>query len=300
MFIKLYIANNLIDLRRLSMEKRLLGKTGEKLSIIGFGGIIAAKVDQKDANDYVAEAIDSGVNYFDVAPTYFDAEDRLGPALVGKRNDIFLACKTESRTKDGSEELLKQSLKKLQTDHFDLYQFHAVSKMEDVEKIFGPNGAMETYIKAKQQGLIRYIGFSAHNEEAALAMMERYDFDSVLFPLNFVNVFNGGFGPAILKMAEEKGIGRLALKAMAKTKWAEGAERKYPKAWYEPIDDEELAGKALRYTLSHGITAAVPPGDIDHFRWAVKTAQNYTPITKDEENLLRERAKGLIPIFSSK
>lgn len=282
------------------MEKRLLGKTGERLSIIGFGGIVAAKVEQKEANDYVAEAIDNGVNYFDVAPTYFDAEDRLGPALVGKRNNIFLACKTEDRTREGAEKLLQQSLKKLKTDHFDLYQFHAVSKMDDVEKIFSPNGAMETFIKAKKQGLIKYIGFSAHSEDAAIAMMERYDFDSVLFPLNWVNIFNGDFGPGILKKAEEKGIGRLALKAMAKTRLTEGAERRYTKAWYEPIDEEGLANMALRYTLSHDITAAVPPGDIKFFRWAVKTANNYTPITEEEEKILREKAEGLAPIFTNR
>ena len=153
------------------MEKRILGQTGERLSIVGFGGIIVAEVDQRDANNYVAEAIDAGVNYFDVAPTYFDAEDHLGPALVGKRNEVFLACKTEDRSKKGSEKLLHQSLKKLQTDHFDLYQLHAVSTLEDVDQIFSPDGAMETYIKAKQEGLINHIGFSAHSEEAALALM---------------------------------------------------------------------------------------------------------------------------------
>jgi predicted aldo/keto reductase-like oxidoreductase len=212
------------------MEKRILGKTGERLSILGFGGIVAAQVNQKDANNYVAEAIDGGVNYFDVAPTYFDAEDRLGPALEGKRNNIFLACKTEDRTKAGSLELLKQSLKKLRTDHFDLYQLHAMKTMEDVERIFASDGAMETFLKARQEGLIRYIGFSAHSEEAALALMDKYDFDSVLFPVNWVNIFNSKFGVKILEKAEEKGIGRLAIKSMAKTHLAEGAETKYPKA----------------------------------------------------------------------
>lgn len=281
------------------MEKRMLGRTGEELSIVGFGAIVVAKVEQREANNYVAEAIDNGVNYFDVAPTYFDAEERLGPALVGKRNDIFLACKTENRTKEGAEEFLEQSLKKLKTDYFDLYQFHAVSKIEDVEKIFSPDGAMETFIRAKKEGLIKHIGFSAHSEEAAIAMMDRFDFDSVLFPFNWVNVFNGGFGPGILKKANEKGVGRLALKAMAKTKWAEGADRKYPKAWYEPIDEEALASQALRFTLSQDITAAIPPGDINLFRWAVKTANDFTPITEEEEKTLREKSEGLAPIFSN-
>jgi predicted aldo/keto reductase-like oxidoreductase len=279
------------------MLKRLLGSTGEELSLIGFGGIVAAEVSQKEADSYVAEAIDSGVNYFDVAPTYMDAEDRLGPALEGKRNNVFLACKTEDRSKEGAERLLRESLKKLRTDHFDLYQLHAVTTMEDVERIFSPGGAMETFIKAKKEGIIRYIGFSAHSEAAALALMERFDFDSVLFPLNWVNMFNSGFGASILKKAEEKGIGRLALKAMAKTSLAEGAHRKYPKAWYEPVDNEELAALALRYTLSQPVTAAIPPGDIRLFRWALKTARNFSPLTQAEEEYLRAQAQQLKPLF---
>jgi predicted aldo/keto reductase-like oxidoreductase len=279
------------------MEKRLLGKTGEMLSIIGFGGIVVAEEEQKDANYYVDEAIDSGINYFDVAPTYMDAEDKLGPALEGKRNNIFLACKTENRTKAGSEALLKQSLKKLKTDHFDLYQFHAMSTMEDVEKIFSADGAMETFLRAKRDGIIRHIGFSAHSEEVALALMERFDFDSMLLPINWVNFFNSGFGKEALQKAEEKGMGRLAIKAMAKTSLKEGAERKYSKPWYDPVDDEELAALALRFTLSQPITAAIPPGDAKLFRWALKTGRNFTPITEEETNRLRDIAKDIKALF---
>jgi len=282
------------------MEKRILGKTGEYLSIVGFGGIIVAQVPQRDANNYVAEAIDSGVNYFDIAPTYFDAEDHLGPALVGKRKEIFLACKTENRSKSGSEELLHNSLKKLKTDHFDLYQLHAVTTLEDVEQIFSSKGAMETFLKAKQAGLINHIGFSAHSEEAALALMERYDFDSILLPINCINIFNANFAPKILEIAKAKGMGILALKAMAKTDLEKGIVNKYPKAWYQPIEDETLAKLAYRYTLSQGITAAIPPGYIKFFRWAVEASRDLKAITSEEENSLRILAKGIKPLFPLK
>jgi len=279
------------------MEKRILGQTGEYLSMVGFGGIIVAEVDQRDANNYVAEAIDAGVNYFDVAPTYSDAEDHLGPALEGKRNGIFLACKTENRSKKGSEELLHKSLKKLKTDHFDLYQLHAVTTLEDVEQIFSSDGAMETFLKAKQEGLIKHIGFSAHSEEAALALMGRYDFDSILFPINWVNIFNANFAPKVLQVAKSKGMGILALKAMAKTNWADGVIKKYPKAWYEPIEDKELAKLAYRYTLSQGVTAAIPPGYIEFFRLAVEASRDFKSITPEEEDKLRTLASGIKPIF---
>lgn len=279
------------------MEKRQLGKTGEKLSIIGFGGIIVSKEEQKDANTFVDEAIDKGINYFDVAPSYGDAEDKLGPALQGKRNGVFLACKTEKRSKEESRQHLETSLRKLKTDHFDLYQFHGVSKMEEVEQIFGPSGAMETFIKAKESGLIRYIGFSAHSEEAALAMMDYFDFDSVLFPINWVNIYSGDFGPSVIRKAQEKGMGILALKAMAMTKHNEAEGKKYPKAWYEPVDDQETASLVLRYTLSQPVAAAIPPGDIRLFRWALKTAETFSPVTTQEEEYLKNRAKGMEPLF---
>jgi predicted aldo/keto reductase-like oxidoreductase len=282
------------------MEKRVLGKTGEKLSIIGFGGIIVSGETQQDANNYVAEAIDSGVNYFDVAPTYGNAQDKLGPALVGKRNDIFLACKTENRTKDGARKLLEESLKILKTDYFDLYQLHAVTTAEDVEKIFGPNGAFETFLKAKQEGLIKHIGFSAHSEEAAIALMDKFDFDSILFPVNWVNIINSGFGPKIINKAKDKGMGILAIKAMAKTILEEGSINKYPKGWYEAIDDKELAILACRYTLSQAVTAAIPPGDIEHFRWAVEAARNFESITDEEINMLKEKCIGLKSLFPLK
>lgn len=281
------------------MQKRVLGRTGEMLSIIGFGGIIVSQEEQRDANAFVSEAIEKGINYFDVAPSYGDAEEKLGPALQGKRQGVFLACKTEKRSKEESRNHLEASLRKLKTEHFDLYQFHGVTTMEEVHQIFGPSGAMETFVKAKEEGLIRHIGFSAHSEEAALAMMEQYDFDSVLFPINWVNIFKGNFGPVVIKKAQDKGMGILALKAMAMTKHNEGEEKKYPKAWYKPIDDQETASLALRYTLSQPITAAIPPGDIRLFRWALQTAETFTPITHQEEEFLKNQAKDLVPVFQT-
>src|ERR1035437_7187544 len=143
--------------------RRALGKTGEKLSIIGFAGIVVLENSPSFASNIVAEAVDRGINYFDVAPTYGNAQERLGPELEPYRNKVFLACKQEDWTRDGSAKLLDESLRLLRTDHVDLYQFHALSKMSDLEQIFGPNGAMETFEAAKKAGKLRFIGFSAHS-----------------------------------------------------------------------------------------------------------------------------------------
>src|ERR1017187_9128847 len=121
--------------------------------------------------------------------------------------------------KDDSRAQLEESLKLLKTDHLDLYQFHALTKMADLDKVLGPGGAMETMEAAKKEGKIRFIGFSVHSVETALAALDRYNFDTVLFPLNWVLFSQANFGPQILKRAQEKQMGILALKAMAKTTW---------------------------------------------------------------------------------
>src|ERR1700759_4284317 len=147
------------------IARRPLGKTGEHLSIIGFGGIVVMDENPTQSKNIVAEAVDRGINYFDVAPSYGNAQERLGPALAPYRKNCFLACKTEGRMKDDSRKQLEESLRLLQTDHVDLYQFHALTKMTDLDTVLGPGGAMETMEAAKKEGKIRYIGFSVHSVE---------------------------------------------------------------------------------------------------------------------------------------
>jgi aryl-alcohol dehydrogenase-like predicted oxidoreductase len=282
------------------LEQRSFGNTGTRLSILGFGGIIVSGIGQPEADNYVSEAIDRGVNYFDVSPNYGNAQERLGPALAGKRDQVFLACKTEKRGRAEAEAELHQSLKILQTDCFDLYQLHAVKTLTEVETIFGPEGAFEVFPKAQHDGKIRHIGCSAHTEEAALALLERFDFASVLFPVNWAAMLTKGFGKAVLEKAEQKGAARLALKALARTDWPEGLQReqrKYPNCWYEPIDEPHLAGLALRFALSQPVTAAIPPGEIRLFRMAVEIAEKFKPITETELAELRELAEANQPLF---
>jgi len=282
-----------------SIPKRRLGKTGVDLSIIALGGIVVMNAEQSHANGVVAEAYDHGINYFDVAPSYGNAQTRLGPALEPYRSRCFLACKTAQRTKDGSAKELEESLRLLRTDHVDLYQFHGVTTQEDVEKIFGANGAMETFQAARKAGKVRFIGFSAHSVENALAMLDRYDFDTILFPINFVLFSQANFGPQVLAKARERGMGILALKSMAKTTWPEAEKKSHPnpKCWYRPTELPDEAALALRWTLSQPITAAVPPGEEAYFRRAMDVAQNFTPLEPEEEKTLLARARGVEPIF---
>ena len=281
------------------IPKRRLGKTGVDLSIIALGGVTVMNDPQDTANNLVAEAFDRGINYFDVAPSYGDAQDRLGPALEPYRSRSFLACKTQDRTRDGSRKELEGSLKALRTDHVDLYQFHALTKMTELDQVFAPNGAMETFEAARKEGKIRFIGFSAHSVETALAAMDRYNFDTILFPVNFVLFSQANFGPQVLEKAQKKGMGILALKAMAKTTWTKDEQKNHPhpKCWYHPTSFPDEAALGLRWTLSHPVTAAIPPGDEAYFRLAMDVAQQFKPIAKAEEHELLARAANVEPIF---
>jgi len=270
------------------------------LSMLGLGGMLLVGMEQGSADRIVAEALACGINYFDVAPFYGsgEAEQKMGIALAARRHQVFLACKTLERTAEGARRELDHSLRELRTDHFDLYQFHAVSDLDDVEEIFGPGGALEEFLRARSQGKIRYIGFSAHSVEAALAMFDRFSFDSVLFPVNFICYERGNFGPQVIARAKELGVARLALKAMAHGPWRKGENgKKYPNCWYRPIEDRELAKQALRFTLSEGITAAIPPGDERLFRMALELASDLPPLEAEERRQLLASTRGLRPLL---
>ncbi len=280
------------------MERRPFGSTGEELSIIGFGGIVVMNTEPGEARNRVAEAVDRGVNYFDVAPSYGNAEACLGPALEPYRRGVFLACKTGKRTRADAAAELRASLERLRTDHFDLYQLHAMTTREDLEIATGPGGALEAFVEARDAGLVRHLGFSAHSVEIALELMDRFPFASVLFPLNWMEYVNARFGPQVVERAAALGMGRLALKAMARQKWPEGSDRTaWPHCWYEPCTDPEENALALRFTLSQPITAAIPPGDVRLFRRALDVADQFTPLTPAEVEELRRRANGLEPFF---
>jgi predicted aldo/keto reductase-like oxidoreductase len=275
-------------------------KAGIELSIIGFGGIVVTGMPQSEADRRVKAAYDRGVNYYDCAPSYAggEAEIKLGNALKDLRPKVFLAEKSQQRDAAGARAELEQTLRRFHTGHVDLYQFHAVSSMDDVDKILAPRGAAETFFKAKKEGKTRFLGFSAHDAPAAIRLMDALELDSVLFPVNFNAWENAGFGPQILQKAKSKGMARLALKALALGRWKSTTKRTHPKCWYEPVSDPALAKLALQFSLNHEITAAVPPGDEHIFALALNIACGPLPkLQTSELARLMEAAKASEPIF---
>jgi predicted aldo/keto reductase-like oxidoreductase len=285
------------------VPQRQYGRAKDKLSVIGFGGIVVKNVTPEEASNYVSESVDRGINYFDVAPTYGNAQERLGPALKPHRDKCFLACKTQKRDAKGAQEELEESFRLLQTDHFDLYQLHAITTLEDVEQAFAKGGAMETFVKAKEQGKVRYLGFSAHSEVAAHAALDRYDFDSILFPLSFPIWIKEEFGPSVHQRAKEDNRGILALKAMAHQRWPQSMKRNdrpWNKTWYEPFDDIDKVSLGLRFTAQLPAHAMIPPGHWDLFKMAVELAQSgaLTPLNPNEREMVRAIAMDSEPIFT--
>ncbi|MFZ5830765.1 MAG: aldo/keto reductase [Planctomycetota bacterium] len=279
---------------------RVLGRTGEKIPIVGFPGLGLVHDDDKTCIAAVRSALETGVNYLDNAPAYgkTECERKMGLALEGiDRDSYFLACKTKMRDAKGCQEEMDRSMKLLKTDRFDLYQLHHLRQPAEAEQALGPGGAMETILKAKEQGKIKYIGFSAHTTRGALAAMKGFKFDTVMFPINFVEYFTLGFGKAVLELAREQGAAVLAIKPLSRGNWPADMERTR-KWWYRPIEDQHEMNLALRFTLSlPGVVAGIPPAWLDIAARAFEEAKSYTPITPEETEEVRKLAAQCFSTF---
>ena len=267
------------------METRVFGKTRTKITIIAMGGCGLGYVDQIEADKAVTLAMDHGINMIDVAPTYGKAEERLKPWIQKYRDKFFLAEKTMKRTKKGAWRQLNQSLERLNTTYFDLYQFHAVSSMEELDQILGKDGAMEAFKEAKEIGLIKYIGITAHDDVRILqrALTLSDDFDTVLLPVYVASLVNPN--PVndfkkILQIARDKNIGVTAIKAISKNRWK--GDSAY-NTWYEPLDKQELVNQAVWFTLSQdGVTTYSLPCDVRLWPLVLNAAKLYKKLDTEE------------------
>ena len=260
-----------------------------------FGAASLSGLDQKTADRAIQKMIDAGVNHIDVAPSYGKAEDRLGPWIPDIREDFFLGCKTTERTKLSAVREFDESLARLQTDHFDLYQLHAVNSMEELDACTGVEGALEGVIKMREQGLTRFIGITGHGMDAPKIFIEalkRFDFDSVLFPVYpalFANEDYRKNALTLLKLCEVRDVGVMAIKAVAKEPWGE-REHTYH-TWYVPFDEQEKVQQSVDFVLSQKLTHICTAGDYRIMDLVLAACENFTPMETDvQEALIRERA----------
>ncbi len=280
------------------LPRRLLGRTGIKVSIVGFSGLALNRSTQEDCNKGVVRAFEKGINYYDVAPAYGESEVRMGIALQQlKRSDYFLASKTKARDAKGAQAELDRSLQRLKTDYFDVYQLHHIQKPEQVKQALGPDGCMETILKAKEQGKIRFIGFSAHTTKGAMEALKGFKFDTVMFPINFVEYYTIGFGREVLAEAQKQGVPVLAIKPMSTGLWPKGVEqtRKY---WYRSAEAREQVSLVMRWALSQPqVVSTFSPAFLDLIDKAIEAGNNFKPITEPETAQLQELAKSCSSMF---
>lgn len=281
---------------------RKLGRSDDKIPVVGFPGLALVHYEQDEGSKALHKAFDRGLTYFDVAPAYGDgeAEIKMGIGLQGiDRSKIFLSCKTKMRDKEGARMELERSLKRLKTDYFDLYQLHHLHSLENLKPAFASGGAMETILKAKEDGLIRHIGFSAHTTRGALYAMKEFQFDTVMFPINYVENYTHGFGNPVLDLAEEQGAAVLAIKAIGSGFWPNRNVRTRD-WWYRNHEEQDEIDLAMRFVLSRkNVVAGIPASFLDMFDKTANAGCNYRPPTDEELGRLKALAKNSLPMFQT-
>jgi aryl-alcohol dehydrogenase-like predicted oxidoreductase len=284
------------------VEKRRLGRTGQMSTVAIFGAAAFYTVEQSVADAAMEQVIAAGVNHVDVAPSYGMAEERLGPWLARERDRFFLGCKTQLRTHEEAEAELHRSLDRLKVEAFDLYQLHAVTTMEELDQVTGPGGALKAMIDAREKGLTRFVGITSHFVDAPSVLLEalaRFDFDTVLFPVNFVQYANPAFrrnAEELLRQCRERDVGVMIIKTIAKGPW--GDRPKVHNTWYEPFDDAELVQSAVRFALSQDVTGLCSAAEVSILPLFLEACERFTPMSAAEQQTLVETATEYEPLFA--
>lgn len=199
----------------MTISKRRLGATGIDVTILGLGGegILRSYGYEREAYSLINKAIDLGINYFESARAYSGSEEYYGKAMGARRKDIFLASKSHARDKEGAVSHLKEALNNMKTDYLDLWQIHDVRTKEEMDEIFSPDGAYMAFLEAKGKGLVRFIGITGHHDPLIIkGCIEKYDFDTVLMPVNAAEPKYKNFIDEIIPVANKKGIGIIGMK----------------------------------------------------------------------------------------
>jgi aryl-alcohol dehydrogenase-like predicted oxidoreductase len=286
------------------MEKRRLGRTGHYSTVMIFGAAAFWEISPEDASSALDLVRAHGVNHIDVAPSYGQAEARLGPWLATRkhRSEVFLGCKTYERSRPAAYDELRRSLERLRVDHFDLYQLHAVGEMEELDKALGPNGSLEAILQAREEGLLKFIGITGHGYHAPAVhavALERFDFDTVMTSLNFVQWADPYFRESaerLLSLAAQKDVGVMVIKAVTRGPWGERPHRYH--TWYEPFEAQADIEKGIRFALSLSVTGFASPGDVRLLPQAIAAAESFRPMSPEEQEALVNSAGAYQPLFA--
>ena len=281
------------------------GRTGHDSTRIIFGAAALGSLRQERADEVLAVLLERGVNHIDTAASYGDSELRIGPWMAEHRDRFFLATKTGERTGDGARAELERSLERLQVDAVDLVQLHNLVEADEWEVAHGPGGAVEALAAARDEGLVRHIGVTGHGTRIAemhLRSLERFPFDSVLLPYSFVGLQDPGYRAdveALLATCAEQQVAVQTIKAVARRRWPE--DHSGPRfSWYEPISDEAVVGRAVRWVLARPSLFLNTSSDVRLLRTILDAAEHGAGAPGDDEMRVDVAEQGVEPLFDGR
>ena len=284
------------------MEKRRLGRTGHLSTVAIFGSAALSSSTQAEADAVMEQVIRAGVNHIDVAPLYGLAEQRVGPWMPRERSRFFLGCKTRERTRQAAADQLRRSLEILQTNRFDLYQFHDVTSIADLDEVTAPGGALEAVVAARREGLTRFVGLCGHGWQMPKVILEalrRFDFDTVLFPMNRVLMANPDYrreAEEVLRQCRVRDVGVMIIKSMARESWPaagqrqtyaakDGQEKTY-NTWYRPFDDAPGIQDSANFVLSHEVTGLVTSAEPSIVPLILNACERFSPLSAPQREAI--------------
>ena len=277
------------------------GRTGHLSTRTIFGAAAFWSVTQAEADATRDVLLQYGINHIDTAASYGEAELRLGPWMGRYRDQFFLATKTEDRTRQGARESLHRSLDRLRTDHVDLFQIHNLSEPNEWDIALGPDGALEAFVEARDQGLTQFIGVTGHGLNIAALhrrALERFDFDSVLLPYSYILMQNPQYAAdveALLAVCRERSVAVQAIKSVVRSPWHDRPHTR--NTWYEPIEDQPALDKAVHWVLGDPIAFLNTPGDIHVLPRVLDAASRFKARPSDDEMRQVMIAQTMEPLF---
>ena len=286
----------------MAIEKRPFGSTGHMSSTVLFGGAALNSVDQEAADRVLDLLFAHGINHIDTAPGYGDSELRIGPWMDRHRDAFFLATKTDKRDFIGAREQIRHSLERLRTDSVDMIQLHSLSHPDEWEQALAPGGALDAVVEARAEGLTRFIGITGHGWNIAAMhrrALERFEFDAVLMPWNWVAANHETYAAdfeATAAVCAERGVAVQTIKGVARGPWAAGADHDF-RTWYQPLDQEDDIRMAVNWVLARPGIFLNSAGSIDLLPAILRAAaEPGTPPGDQTMAALAERT-GMTSIF---
>ncbi|POZ92640.1 hypothetical protein [Petrotoga halophila] len=281
------------------MERRILGKTQEELSIIGLDlEKLLVREDAYEIKRFLEKFILGGVNFFEISPTFEPKTETAIFPINLYRDKLFIAGRSYSKSSDEIQQDIKELLAKFNLQYLDLIQI-VVKTQEDIHRILGPEGALEGFFAAKNLSLVKYIGFSTDKESIALQLLESYDFDSITFPIDWMNWYTG-YGRKVISKAKEKGTGVISKQNLIKKITKINAEKGISDLLYIPSESYEEVKTTIRFSLTKPITSILCSSHINLLEWLIKAADEFTPLDIQEEENLRKSCEDLGKVFNPK